>query len=175
MTEPGPGRSIALWGTLTAVLAAAAILGAFLVAPEDADQGVIQRIFYFHVSIAITSLIVIRPPTRKAVVVGLQRSLGTGIGVIAAVALAGIAGRADVVLVVLFLATAFLMMSVREVNYALFAMLAAALVVFLQRIVQGDAAETAYERLAATVIGVLIAFVVLGLVDAFGRTRRATG
>jgi heme exporter protein C len=57
MTEPGPGRSIALWGTLTAVLAAAAILGAFLVAPEDADQGVIQRIFYFHVSIAITSLI----------------------------------------------------------------------------------------------------------------------
>ncbi len=57
MTETGPGRSIALWGTLTAVLSTAAIVGAFLVAPEDADQGIIQRIFYFHVAIAITSMV----------------------------------------------------------------------------------------------------------------------
>lgn len=57
MTEKGPGRSIAIWGTITAVLTAAAILGAFLVAPEDVDQGVIQRIFYFHVAIALTSLV----------------------------------------------------------------------------------------------------------------------
>jgi heme exporter protein C len=32
-------------------------VGIFLVAPEDADQGVIQRIFYYHVAIAITSLV----------------------------------------------------------------------------------------------------------------------
>jgi heme exporter protein C len=56
-TENGPGRSIAIWGVLTAVLSSAAILGAFLVAPEDADQGVIQRIFYFHVAIALTSMV----------------------------------------------------------------------------------------------------------------------
>ena len=26
-------------------------------APEDADQGIIQKIFYFHVAIAVTSLL----------------------------------------------------------------------------------------------------------------------
>lgn len=46
-----------VWGTLTAALTALAVIGSFLVAPEDADQGVIQRIFYFHVSIAIVSLV----------------------------------------------------------------------------------------------------------------------
>lgn len=125
--------------------------------------------------VAITSVIVIRPPTHQAVVVGLQRSLGTGVGVIVAVALAGVVGQSSVGLAILFLATAFFMMSVREVNYALFAMLGAALVVFLQRIVQGGVAETALERLEATVIGVLVAFVVLAFVDAFDRRRRAAG
>jgi heme exporter protein C len=56
-TDRAPGRSIAVWGTVTAALTALAVIGSFLVAPEDADQGVIQRIFYFHVSIAIVSLV----------------------------------------------------------------------------------------------------------------------
>jgi heme exporter protein C len=55
--DRAPGRSIAVWGTVTAALTALAVIGSFLVAPEDADQGVIQRIFYFHVSIAIVSLV----------------------------------------------------------------------------------------------------------------------
>ncbi|HWH06560.1 MAG TPA: cytochrome c biogenesis protein, partial [Gaiellaceae bacterium] len=42
--------------------AAAALMGlavvfAFFVAPEDADQGISQRIFYFHVPIALTAYI----------------------------------------------------------------------------------------------------------------------
>jgi len=44
-------------GALTAVLTALAILGLFLVAPEDTNEGQIQRIFYFHVSIALVSLL----------------------------------------------------------------------------------------------------------------------
>ena len=32
-----------------------AIVFAFFVAPEDADQGISQRIFYFHVPIALTA------------------------------------------------------------------------------------------------------------------------
>jgi heme exporter protein C len=44
-------------GVATGILLAAAVFGAFLVAPEDVDQGVIQRIFYFHVAIALVSLI----------------------------------------------------------------------------------------------------------------------
>ncbi|MFN8110238.1 MAG: cytochrome c biogenesis protein CcsA [Thermoleophilia bacterium] len=44
-------------GVATAALTAAAILGSFLVAPEDSDQGLKQRIFYFHVPIALVSLL----------------------------------------------------------------------------------------------------------------------
>ena len=98
-----------------------------------------------------------RPPVRPWWS-GSSESLGTGVGVTAAVALAGIVGQSTAGVAILFLATALLMMSAREVNDALFAMLAAAL-----------------ARLAATVIGVVIAFVVLGLVDAAARTKRATG
>jgi len=50
-------RRLLVSGVLAAGLSAAAVIGIFLVAPEDADQGVIQRIFYFHVSIAVTSLV----------------------------------------------------------------------------------------------------------------------
>jgi heme exporter protein C len=44
-------------GVAAAALTGAAILGSFLVAPEDADQGLKQRIFYFHVPIALVSLL----------------------------------------------------------------------------------------------------------------------
>jgi hypothetical protein len=121
--------------------------------------------------VAISALIVMRPPTRRALVVGLQRSLGTGVGVIAAVALAGIIGENTPGLVVLFLASAFLMMAVREVNYALFAMFVTAVVVYSQRILGAGAAESAGDRLVETILGVLIAFVVLGLTEALARRR----
>ena len=117
----------------------------------------------------------IRPPTRKAVVVGVQRSLGTGVGVTLAVGLAGLAGQTQVVVVLLFLVTTFMMMSLKDVNYALSASLAAGMVVFLQRLVQGDTSATAVDRFAATVIGVVIAFAVLGIVQVIGRQRRAAG
>jgi len=58
MTELATGgRRLVVTGTATAALLALSAVGIFLVAPEDADQGVIQRIFYYHVAIAITSLV----------------------------------------------------------------------------------------------------------------------
>jgi heme exporter protein C len=58
MTEPTSARTrLVVTGTATAALLALSAVGIFLVAPEDADQGVIQRIFYYHVAIAITSLV----------------------------------------------------------------------------------------------------------------------
>ena len=56
MTEQTKSRGTALWGMLAAVLTTLAVVGIFYVAPEDADQGIIQKIFYFHVAIALTSL-----------------------------------------------------------------------------------------------------------------------
>lgn len=57
MTETSSGRRLAVIGTATAALTAVAVFGVFFVAPEDADQGIIQKIFYFHVAIAIASLV----------------------------------------------------------------------------------------------------------------------
>lgn len=57
MTNAQGTRLLAVTGTVTAALLALSVFGIFLVAPEDADQGIIQRIFYFHVAIALTSLI----------------------------------------------------------------------------------------------------------------------
>jgi heme exporter protein C len=51
------GRGLAISGTLAAALTTTAVIGIFFVAPEDADQGIIQKIFYFHVAIAIASLV----------------------------------------------------------------------------------------------------------------------
>ena len=50
-------RAALIWGVIAAILVVVASIGVFLVAPEDADQGAIQRIFYFHVSIALVSLV----------------------------------------------------------------------------------------------------------------------
>lgn len=53
-----PGqRAAVIWGAIATLLVVVSIIGLFLVAPQDADQGVIQRIFYFHVAIAIASLV----------------------------------------------------------------------------------------------------------------------
>ena len=53
MKRPQP----AAWAILAVALTALAVFGIFLVAPEDAVQGPTQRIFYFHVSIAIVSYV----------------------------------------------------------------------------------------------------------------------
>ena len=57
MTDSPAARRLAITGTLTAVLGALSVYGVFFVAPEDADQGIIQKIFYFHVSIAVVGLL----------------------------------------------------------------------------------------------------------------------
>ena len=119
--------------------------------------------------VAISTLIVMRPPTRQALVVGLQRSLGTGVGVIAAVIVAGRVGDNRPGLIILFLASAFLAMAFREANYALFAMFVTALVVYSQRILGADAAESGQDRFVETVVGVAIAFIVLAIAEAQSR------
>ncbi len=48
-------RSLPGLAALSAVLMGSAIAFALIVAPEDADQGISQRIFYIHVPIALTS------------------------------------------------------------------------------------------------------------------------
>jgi heme exporter protein C len=48
-------RSLPVLAVLTSGLVGLALVLALLVAPEDADQGISQRIFYIHVPIALTA------------------------------------------------------------------------------------------------------------------------
>jgi heme exporter protein C len=50
-----PKISVPVLAALAAGLVGLSIVLAFFVAPEDADQGISQRIFYFHVPIALTA------------------------------------------------------------------------------------------------------------------------
>jgi heme exporter protein C len=51
-----PSRvTLPLLAAVSAALVGLAVVLAFFVAPEDADQGISQRIFYFHVPIALTA------------------------------------------------------------------------------------------------------------------------
>jgi heme exporter protein C len=53
--NPASTSAVPLLAAAAAALVGIAIAFAFFVAPEDADQGVSQRIFYFHVPIALTA------------------------------------------------------------------------------------------------------------------------
>jgi heme exporter protein C len=56
-TDRRPSRLLTVSGTVTAALLILAVYGVFFVAPEDTDQGIIQKIFYFHVAIAVAALV----------------------------------------------------------------------------------------------------------------------
>ncbi len=56
-TDTRPDRRLAVTGVVTGALLLLAVYGVFFVAPEDADQGIIQKIFYFHVAIAMVALL----------------------------------------------------------------------------------------------------------------------
>jgi heme exporter protein C len=49
------GNNLTRWAAASLALVAAAIAMVAYVAPEDADQGLSQKIFYFHVPIALTA------------------------------------------------------------------------------------------------------------------------
>ena len=53
MTDAGSTRRLAITGTLSAALTGLAVVGVFLIAPEDSDQGILQKTSYFHAATAL--------------------------------------------------------------------------------------------------------------------------
>jgi hypothetical protein len=167
--EPDPEHAVSLQTVLTGPIGIVALLRA---AGLGAAVLLGYSLFEDHATwAAISVVIVVRLPARDAVFVGAQRSAGTAAGVVAAVILASLLGATALGLFVLFIGTAFLMMALKEVNYSLFAMLLTALIVFAQRILSADALDAGVERLLATLLGVVISFVVLGLIEVADRRQ----
>jgi heme exporter protein C len=57
LNTSSPNSRLPALAALALVLTSAAVAMIFFVAPEDADQGISQKIFYFHVPIALTAYV----------------------------------------------------------------------------------------------------------------------
>lgn len=112
--------------------------------------------------VAITVIVVVQPSVRQSASIGIQRTLGTALGVVVAIALAQVLPRGETGVIIAFLLSGVLMVAFMGANYTLFAAFLTAFLVFGQRLAQADAFEAGWERLLATGVGAMIAFGVIG-------------
>jgi hypothetical protein len=113
----------------------------------------------------LTFVLVLQPPKQQAVLVGVQRTLGTTAGVLAGMLIAQLVGDQTAVIAIAFAACGFLMLATKNVNYALSTMFTTTLLLLAGRLLQGDVFSTGWQRLLATLVGVVAAFAVLGAMN----------
>lgn len=112
---------------------------------------------------AITVIIVMRPKAGETIAVGVLRTLGTVLGLVAAALALFIFGHTDAVLFVGFLVAGFGMAALAKVNYAIMVACLTALLVFATELVSGTGESAAVDRLLGTIAGAAIAFVAIGI------------
>ena len=116
--------------------------------------------------VAITVIVVVKPSSNQTASVAVQRTLGTALGVAAAVAVAQVLPRGDAAVIIALLVSAFLMIAFMNASYTLFAAALTAVLVFAQRLIEADAFEAGWERLLATATGAAIALGVMAIAQA---------
>lgn len=119
----------------------------------------------------LTFVLVLQPPKQQAVLVGVQRTLGTTAGVLAGMLIAQLVGDQTAVIAIAFAVSGFLMLATKNVNYALSTMFTTTLLLFAGRLLQGDVFSTGWQRLLATLVGVVAAFAVLGAMNLIAGQR----
>jgi uncharacterized membrane protein YccC len=111
--------------------------------------------------IAITVIVVVQPSSAQSASIGVQRTLGTALGVGVAIVVAQVLPQGDSGVVIAFLVSGLLMVAFMGANYTLFAAFLTAMLVFGQRLAEADAFEAGWERLLATAVGAIMAFGVI--------------
>ncbi|MGI9578386.1 MAG: FUSC family protein [Microthrixaceae bacterium] len=114
---------------------------------------------------AFAFVLVLRPPKEQALITGLGRTLGTVLGVFVGMALAGLVGDSTLGLVIAFGFCGFAMLATSNVNYALSTMFTTALLLIAQKVIQEDVVATGWDRMGATVVGVAVAFLAIGVIN----------
>ncbi|MGD8684173.1 MAG: FUSC family protein [Chloroflexota bacterium] len=112
---------------------------------------------------ALTVLIVMRPKAGETVAVGVLRTIGTLVGIIAAEALLLVAGGDDPVLFFGLVVSGFGMSALAKVNYAVMVAFLTALLVFASELLADAGESAAVDRLLATIMGAAIAFIAIAL------------
>lgn len=109
----------------------------------------------------MTVIIVVKPSSSQTVSVAVQRTLGTALGALIAVAAVQQLPTSDAYAVIGFVVSAFFMVAFMNANYTLFAAFLTSTLVFAVRIAQADAYDAGIERVFATLAGAAISLVIV--------------
>lgn len=118
---------------------------------------------------ALAFVLVLRPPARQVYATGVNRAIGTGLGVAVGGGLLLLLPDSQIAGVIVFLAAALFLLAVGKANPVLSTALTALLIVAASDIATGQAQEAASQRFWATLLGVGLAFGVLAALVLFRR------
>jgi uncharacterized membrane protein YccC len=138
-------------------LAAIALIRASAVA-----VGTVLGIFWYPdhpVWPALTVLLVMTSSPGQAIGAGLLRTFGTIIGVLAAEVVIEVFGDSEAALLVAFAIFAFGMFAFKNVAFWIYVFFLTGVLILIQALVGADADAAAIDRLTATILGAVIAFV----------------
>jgi hypothetical protein len=112
---------------------------------------------------ALTVLLVMRPKLGEAVETGVLRTVGTLGGVLLAEAVVLIAGDIELVVFTAFVVSSFAMATLHKANYVLFVLFVTVLIILAGALLGGNVDTAATQRIAATILGAIIALVGIGV------------
>ena len=112
---------------------------------------------------ALTVLLVMRPKLGEAVETGVLRTVGTLGGVLLAEAVVLIAGDRELIIFAAFALSAFAMAALHKANYVFFVLFVTVLIILAGALLGGDVDTASTQRIAATILGAIIALVGIGV------------
>ena len=120
----------------------------------------------------LTVVLVLQTPARQTWSTGLQRTVGTIIGVLVGMVVVSWLDTGTVAIVIAFVVAGFGMMAFKNVSYTVSTAFTTCVLLISQRILQEDAFSTGWQRIEATLLGTAIALAVVLLT--VERDRRST-
>jgi len=109
----------------------------------------------------LTVALVLQMPARQTWTVGLQRTVGTIVGVLVGMAIVNWLDTGTVAIVIAFVLAGFGMMVFKNVSYTVSTIFTTCVLLFSQRILQEDTFSTGWQRIEATLLGTAIALAVV--------------
>ena len=120
----------------------------------------------------LTVVLVLQTPARQTWTAGLQRTVGTIVGVLVGMVIVNWFDTGTVAIVSAFVLAGFGMIVFKNVSYTVSTLFTTCVLLFSQRILQEDAFSTGWHRIEATLLGTAIALAAV-LVMVVARDRRS--
>jgi hypothetical protein len=105
---------------------------------------------------AVTVIVIARPSPADSALLAVERTLGTAVGAVVAIVLSHMFTGNTLLIALALLVSAFLMVAFLNANYTLFATFLTGVLVFAMELLEGDAFDAGWQRLAATGLGAAI-------------------